>query len=587
MSTSEIKKLKGLVAADLADMYGDNRLLENMHSTADRYRTILEEMDWGYYEIDTRGNLTFVNDAAARLNGYTREEMVGMSYKKYVPQQYWKTTVENFAGVFATGVPLHGYPMVKMKKDGSLIYHEDFVFPIRDEKGEITGLRGIARDVTLQKLAEAALLEEKRFSEALTDSLPGIFYLIDEEGALVRYNHNASEVVGYSAEEGRNMRAIEIIAEEDRESVAAWLSMVSKKGSGDAEVHLLAKDGCKIPYHITAKRVSLGGRNYLLGTGIDISQRIEAEQARDESEKNYRLLAENTSDTVSIVDMNNNLLWQSYSVEKLTGFTFEEMKSMPLKNKVTSHSLARTAELLQKAKQEEEQGADPDRRYTIESELYCKDGSTVWTDTTVSIIRDEKGEAAVLLLQGRDISERKKAEQALKESLDDLRRSNEELEQFAYVASHDLQEPLRMVSSYVQLLEKRYKDRLDSDALDFMNYAVSGARRMQNLINDLLSYSRVGTRGKLFAQVDCSEVLYAAVSNLEVAIYEAEAVIEHGELPAVFGDKGQLIQVFQNIIGNAIKFHGQQPPYVRVNAVPSDENWLFSIRDNGIGIDPQ
>ncbi|MBN1689600.1 MAG: PAS domain S-box protein [Dehalococcoidia bacterium] len=588
MSTSENRKLKGLVAAGHAGKDDDNRLQEEMDSSMDRYRTILEEMDCGYYEVDAKGKLSFINDAAARLNGYTREEMVGMSYKEYVPQQYWESTFESYARVFSTGVPLRNCPMVRLKKDGSLIYHEDFVFPVRNGKGEITGLRGIARDVTLQKLAEAALLDEKRFSEALIDSLPGIFYLIDEEGAFVRYNSNASEVVGYSPEEGKKIRAMDVIAEEDRAYIAEKLSEIFNQGSGDAEVRLLAKDGRRIPYHITAKRVSLGGRNYLLGTGVDISQRVEAERARDESEKNYRLLAENTKDIVTIVDKNFNLVWLSASGEKLTGYSFEEQKKMPLNKKIMPDSVKRTKALLIRALQEEQEGThDPARHYDIEIELCRNDGSTIWTENQMQFTRDGNGRATAMLIQGRDISERKQAEQALKESLEELRRSNEELEQFAYVASHDLQEPLRMVSSYVQLLEKRYKDRLDSDALDFMNYAVSGARRMQNLINDLLAYSRVGTRGKPFAPVDASEVLYAALSNLEVAIHEAEAVIEHGDLPVVFGDEGQLIQVFQNIIVNAIKFHGHQPPYVRVDAVPDDGDWLFSIRDNGIGIDPQ
>ena len=144
-----------------------------------------------------------------------------------------------------------------------------------------------------------------------------------------------------------------------------------------------------------------------------------------------------------------------------------------------------------------------------------------------------------------------------------------------------------MVSSYVQLLEKRYKDKLDPDAHDFIDYAVSGAKRMQNLINDLLSYSRVGTRGKPFMPVDCSEVLYAATSNLEVAIREAGAVIDHDDLPQVIGDEGQLIQVFQNVIGNAVKFHGEEPPRICIDAKLVGDEWVFSVKDNGIGIDPQ
>lgn len=180
-----------------------------------------------------------------------------------------------------------------------------------------------------------------------------------------------------------------------------------------------------------------------------------------------------------------------------------------------------------------------------------------------------------------------KSEEELRKTVADLERSNAELERFAYVASHDLQEPLRMVSSYTQLLEKRYKDKLDANAHDFINYAVDGAKRMQNLINDLLTYSRVGTRGKLFEPTDCKAVFDAAIANLDAAIKENKAKVTYDPLPMVMSDEGQLVQLFQNLIGNAIKFHGKKPPRVHVSARPDGDKWVFSIKDNGIGIDPQ
>ena len=168
-----------------------------------------------------------------------------------------------------------------------------------------------------------------------------------------------------------------------------------------------------------------------------------------------------------------------------------------------------------------------------------------------------------------------------------LSRSNAELEQFAYVASHDLQEPLRMVSSYTQLLSRRYKGRLDADADEFIAYAVDGANRMQSLINDLLAYSRVGTRGKEFEPTDCTAVLDLALANLKAAIEESGAVVTHGPLPTVMGDKLQFGQLLQNLIGNAIKYHGAEPPRVHVSAEQKGHEWVFAVRDNGIGIDPQ
>ena len=185
------------------------------------------------------------------------------------------------------------------------------------------------------------------------------------------------------------------------------------------------------------------------------------------------------------------------------------------------------------------------------------------------------------------ITRRETAEEALKRTVTDLRRSNAELEQFAYVASHDLQEPLRMVSSYMQLLSRRYAGKLDSDADDFIGFAVDGARRMQVLIQDLLVYSRVGTRGKPFEPTNCEDVLEQVLSNMEVAINESGAVVTHDPLPTVAADASQLAQIFQNLIGNAIKFQGEETPRVHVSAERKAGEWLFSVADNGIGIDPK
>jgi light-regulated signal transduction histidine kinase (bacteriophytochrome) len=184
----------------------------------------------------------------------------------------------------------------------------------------------------------------------------------------------------------------------------------------------------------------------------------------------------------------------------------------------------------------------------------------------------------------RDITERKHAERELHLVMDELKRSNEELQQFAYVASHDLQEPLRMIASYVQLLSRRYKGKLDADADEFINYAVDGALRMQRLINDLLAYSRVGTQGKAFEPTDCEQILTQALANLQLAIEDNHADITHTPLPTVMGDPVQLIGLFQNLIGNALKFHGSASPQIHIAAEQDNQRWLFSVRDNGIGI---
>jgi len=226
------------------------------------------------------------------------------------------------------------------------------------------------------------------------------------------------------------------------------------------------------------------------------------------------------------------------------------------------------------------------------------DGSVTWVSTTKLCLRSAKGEIVGTVGISRDITARKRAEEALAEKTTELLRSNKELEEFAYVASHDLQEPLRMIASYTQLLSRRYQGRLDAEADEFIKYAVEGAVRMQVLINDLLAYSRVGTHGRPFTPTDCSEVLSRALSNLKIALEESGAVVKYCPLPRIMADATQLTQLLQNLISNAIKFHHVHPPQVEISVArtsdpqapskvsPADV-WLFSVRDNGIGIEPQ
>ena len=186
-----------------------------------------------------------------------------------------------------------------------------------------------------------------------------------------------------------------------------------------------------------------------------------------------------------------------------------------------------------------------------------------------------------------EIRERRATEARLAQRSQELARSNADLEQFAYVASHDLQEPLRMVASYAQLLARRYQGRLDGDADDFIGYVVDGARRMQQLINDLLSFSRVGTRGKAFTPTDCAVVIRTVLDNLSVALEESGGSVRYGPLPTLPVDDTQLAMLLQNLIGNALKFRRAEPPTIRIEAQRTGDEWMFSVADNGIGIEAQ
>jgi chemotaxis family two-component system sensor kinase Cph1 len=232
--------------------------------------------------------------------------------------------------------------------------------------------------------------------------------------------------------------------------------------------------------------------------------------------------------------------------------------------------------------------------FSLEKRLVCKDEAVRWANVTVSAMRDAKGTPQYLICAIEDISERKLVQELLQESLDtqtryaqELTRSNAELEQFSYVASHDLQAPLSTIAGYAQLLEKRCHNQLDAQGNKFIRNIVNSCGRMQALIDDLLEYSRVGRSEKPFDVIDCNLVFEDACANLQLAIRQDRASVTRGDLPRVRGDSFQLLQLFQNLIGNAIKYRSSEAPMVHVGASRQGDSWVFSVQDNGIGIAEQ
>jgi len=223
-----------------------------------------------------------------------------------------------------------------------------------------------------------------------------------------------------------------------------------------------------------------------------------------------------------------------------------------------------------------------------------KDGSRFWASVVITALRDESGNLRGFAKVSRDITARKEAEaaekkrEALEQRAVELKRSNDELQQFSYIAAHDLQEPLRMVTSYVELLSRRYKGRLDREADEFISFAVDGAHRMQLLIHGLLAYCRVGSTGKDLLETSSADALEQALVNLEETIGGSSGIVTHDPLPTVTADAVQLTELFQNLVGNSIKYCRANPPRVHVSAKKNGGGeWIFSVRDNGIGIDSQ
>ena len=314
---------------------------------------------------------------------------------------------------------------------------------------------------------------------------------------------------------------------------------------------------------------------------VNRSRRKAAESELKESEDRFRTIFDSINDAIFIHDIETGtILNVNNTTCNMYGYTREELR----RHGVQTISMGEAPYDYEGAARWRKKAAAGEPQ-VFEWRAKHKSGRLFWVE--VSMRRAVVGGHDRLLVVVREISERKAAEKELQERAAALERSNKELEQFAYVASHDLQEPLRMVSSYMQLLSRRYAGKLDSDADDFIGFAVDGAKRMQTLIQDLLVYSRVGTRGKPFEPTDCESVLEQVLMNLEVAIRGSGSVVTHDPLPTVVADTSQLTQLFQNLIGNAIKFRGEDAPRVHVAAERKGDEWEFSVADNGIGIDPE
>jgi PAS domain S-box-containing protein len=306
------------------------------------------------------------------------------------------------------------------------------------------------------------------------------------------------------------------------------------------------------------------------------------------SEEQFRLLVDGVKDyAIFMLDHAGNVVSWNSGAQQIKGYSADEIMGRHFScfygyEDIESEKPKRELEIAAK-----------DGRFEEEGWRLRKDGSRFWASVVITALRDEFGVLRGFAKVSRDITKRieaeaaEKARQALEVRAAELKRSTDELQQLAYVAAHDLQEPLRMVISYTQLLARRYQGRLDADADEFLSFAVDGALRMKLLVQGLLAYCRVETTGKDLLETSSAAALELALVKLRAAIEDSGAIVTHGPLPTVTADSVQLAQLFENLVGNAIKYHGVDPPRVHVSAKNLDSEWIFSVRDNGIGIDSQ
>ncbi len=414
------------------------------------------------------------------------------------------------------------------------------------------------------------------YSRSLIEASLDPLVTISAEGKITDVNKATEEATGCTREEliGSDFSDYFTAPEEARKG---YKQVFTEGFVRDYPLAIRHKSGkiTDVLYNATLYRNEGGEIQGVFAAARDVTERKRAEENLRAASLYSRSLIEASIDPLVTISAEGKITDVNRSTEEVTGCSRGELIGSDFSDYFTEPEKARAGYL------------------KVFTDGFVKDyplvikhtsGKTINVLYNATVYRNEKNEIQGVFAAARDITERLAMENEIKQTMEKLKQSNAELEQFAYVASHDLQEPLRMIASYVQLLERRYKGKLDSDADEFIGYAVDGANRMRGLIDDLLTYSRVGRLGKPFEPTDLESVLDIALRNLQASIADTSAVVTNDKLPVVEADGGQLVQLFQNLVGNAIKFHGKEPPQVHISAERRENEYVFSVCDNGIGI---
>lgn len=415
---------------------------------------------------------------------------------------------------------------------------------------------------------------------AFLDSTPDAMVITDDRGRIVHLNEQAERLFGYPLGELAGERVERLIPARHRDAHVrdrdAYLRDPRVRPMG-RELPLTGarRDGTEFPVEISLSPVTVGGRRLVAAAVRDVSDRLGAE-------RRFRALLESAPDAIVISDAKGVITLVNSQAEAIFGYPRAELVGLPIEVLLPQRYRER-----HEKHRREYASAPRVRPMGVGLTLFGRRKDGTEFPVEISLAPLETPEGPVFMSAIRDASLRRRMESELKQKAHELERSNAELEQFAYVTSHDLQEPLRMVASYVQLLERRYKGKLDPEADEFIHYAADGAMRMQRLIADLLAFSRVGTHVGDLVPVESGAALARAIDNLKAAIDESGAVVTSAGLPRIRADPTLLTQLLQNLVGNAIKFRGERPPVIAVTATEEDAAWHFVVRDNGIGIAPE
>ncbi len=560
------------------------RALQAVHQ---RLMLHIENSPLGIIEWDKEFRAIYWSRQAETIFGWKAEEVMGKHPKdwKFIHDEDVEL-VNQILSRLTEGSELRDVNQNRnYTKNGSVLDCEWYNSALFDEFGNLVSIRSQVQDITKRKQAEESLrLTQERLQYLLSNN-PAALYSCKLSGdyGFTFISENVTTILGYQAQEFLEDSSFwtNRIHPEDAPHVFANLPQLFEEGHHIHEYRFQHKDGSYRWMHDELKllRNEAGAPLEIVGYWADITEQKQAESELRKNAEMLRFLLEYTPAAIAMFD--KDMKYQLVSRRYLEDYNLLDRDIIGKSfYEVFPKIPARWKTILQQCLK----GAV----FACEEDLLVRaDGKQEWIKWEIrpwaSGIREING----IILVAEVITERRKAKENLQRLNEKLLHSNRDLEQFAYVASHDLQEPLRAVNSYAQLLARKYQGNLDAKADKYINYIVEGATRMQQLINDLLEFSRVGTRAKELEPTACETVLSQVLDNLKVAIAESQAVVTHDPLPTVMGDETQLIQLLQNLIGNAIKFRREEPPRVHISVKQQEKEWVFGVRDNGIGIEPE
>jgi PAS domain S-box-containing protein len=592
------------------------RTLE-LHEAYQRLSSLIENSPIGVVEWNSQFQVQGWSPRAVDIFGWKFGEVVGKH-----PEEWPFIYDDDLPKVQATMADLlsgqHPHNVChnrNLTKTGEVIYCEWHNSTLFDDNGNLVSMLSLVLDVTERQQAEQELrASQERFSIAFNASPVPLSITSFPDGRHIAVNNAWVMNTGYSHQDALGKTSLELGFWSRESERDAFLQQIQQDGRvHNMLVHSRVQSGSVQTLLLSSGRIELGGQPCLLSACLDISDRIRTEKALRASKEFSENLIANLQDGFSLLDPNGVHLDVNPALCDMTGFSRQELLGTGLPHPYWPAEEHLTLFSAIKHLSEQQELDD------IELTFVRKNGQRFPVILTPTVLYNDQGEVTNYIALVKDISHIKLVQEELRRSRDELElrvqqrtteladvnqylqtqirererltqqllHSNQELEQFAYIASHDLQEPLRAITSYTQLLAQRYDDQLDEAADKYIHYIVDGAAYMQQLIQDLLSYSRVG-RGELSIEpVDLNAVLHQVEKNLKAAIAEANAQILYDPLPTITADATQITRLLQNLIGNSIKYRGDQPPRIHLRVQEQDHHWRFVLQDNGIGIDPQ